>query len=330
MLQNNETFRGGSWIERKCPVCSSAERRLLFHDRNRREGYPVETSYVSCQICGMRYLNPVPSPDEWLRHYSDLYQCKEPLQNNTWVEFIDKAISGWQTLWSLEMNLHQAPYELPKQQRLLDIGCGSGQKLRKYEKCEGDIYGIDVSSEAVGKARAASKGNYLIGKFEDADYPSSYFDVIRFDNVLEHVYEPRVFLGKVYQLLRPGGTAYGYVPNGISPTMRLMGRYSISSWMPFHLNLFVPSALKTLAQDVGFTAKVVSLSNPGWVVLSVLQWLNRKQPHFDIKTTSWASRGTAVVTAPLWWLLSRIWQGEELALIASKPINAIRDCSSPR
>ena len=44
-------------------------RRLLFRDRNRREGYDIDTDLVECTACGMRYLDPIPQASDWMGQY---------------------------------------------------------------------------------------------------------------------------------------------------------------------------------------------------------------------------------------------------------------------
>lgn len=310
-----------SWIHRPCPLCGSNERDLLFRDRNRREGYPVETDLVACTACGMRYLSPVPVSEQWLDEYSNLYKPARGPRGlpSLVVRRLDTALFIWTDLWSHHTGWHEAPFGPGGGRRILDIGCGSGVKLKTFERREFEVYGIDVAPEAIADARRLIGGTFYVGAIETTELPDAFFDFIRFDNVLEHIYQPRPFLEKVYRLLKPGGGAYGYVPNGLSPTMQLMGKYSISSWVPFHINLFTPSCLRALATGVGFNAEVRGISYPHWVMQSVRQWRNRDRPNFDETVMDWVDRFVRAGAAPLWWLFNKVWQGEELMLIAHKP-----------
>jgi SAM-dependent methyltransferase len=217
------------------------------------------------------------------------------------------------------MRWHEVPFGPGEGRRILDIGCGSGAKLKTFERRGFEVFGIDVTPEAIADARRLVKGTFYAGAIETTELPDGFFDFIRFDNVLEHIYEPSPFLGKVYRLLKPGGTAYGYVPNGLSPTLQLMGKYSISSWVPLHINLFTPNCLRSLAAQVGFKADVVALSYCHWVMQSVRQWRFRNQPKYDETEFGWIDRFMRASAAPLWWLFSKVWQGEELVLMAYKP-----------
>lgn len=308
------------WTYRKCPVCDEYDARLLFRDRNRREGYAVETDLVVCTACGMRYLTPVPVSEQWSKEYSHLYQTvRRPRGRPALiVRGVDTVLFRWAGLWSRDMRGHEAPWGPGEGRRILDIGCGSGAKLKTFKQRGFGVYGIDLVPEAIAEAQRLVDGTFYVGAIETTELPDGFFDFIRFDNVLEHIYQPRLFLEKVYRLLRPGGTAYGYVPNGLSPTLQLMGKYSISSWVPFHINLFTPSCLRALAAGVGFKAEVAGLSYCHWVMLSVRQWRFCSQPNYDETEFDWLDRFVLAGAAPLWWLFAKKWQGEELMLIAHK------------
>jgi len=315
----NEASESLRWIHRACPVCNGKRSHFIFRDRNRRNGYPVETNLVECKICGMRYLDPIPAPENWLdTHDEIIIQNKERRRTGFLIRCIDHMIYLWTMFWSPHLRLHHEPQGSGRGKRLLDIGCGRGDKLTDFQKREFEVYGIDVSQSAINYARQHVEGHFQIGTFEQAEYEPNFFDVIRFDNVLEHIYEPKVFLTKVLILLKPDGFAYGFVPNGIGPTMRWMKQYSINSWVPFHINLFTERSLKRLANEVGFDAEVKHIANPGWVALSARQFMNRKKKMFT-EEKGWDTRFLMLCIAPFWWLLRILWQGEELALIARKP-----------
>ena len=62
---------------------------------------------------------------------------------------------------------------LKKDDKLLDVGCGSGAYLDLFE-C--DVTGVDLSEELIGRY----KGHHqvLLGKAEELDFADAYFDVV--------------------------------------------------------------------------------------------------------------------------------------------------------
>jgi len=314
---------GLNWDFRNCPVCDANTARTLFHDRNRREGYEVETDLVECSVCGMRYLNPVPKANDWMDKYEVGHKAPNASLKGKSVpgHFIAYILDQWRDrLWARDMRFHYAPLGSGDGKRILDIGCGKGDKLKEFSRRGFQACGVDVSETAISEARQKVAGDFKVGSFESADYPAEYFDVIRFDNVLEHIYDPRAFLQKVFILLRPGGEAYGYVPNGDSPSIRWMGKFSVNSWVPFHLNLFTRETLLRVANEAGFNARVIPIENPNWAALSVYQWMNRKQKQFDFNNGFWMIKVMGALVAPILWALKRIGTGEEIYMKAIRPI----------
>jgi ubiquinone/menaquinone biosynthesis C-methylase UbiE len=268
----------------------------------------------------MRYLNPVPASENWLGEYNTLYDTHSMQHHISqgFMRYVDALLFRWGHIWSRNHSLHAEPGGPGQGRKILDIGCSSGDKLDTYVRREFEVYGIDITGSAIADARRHVKGTFLVGTIEEAQLPEAFFDFVRFDNVLEHIYDPRAFLKKVYALLKPGGTAFGYVPNGISPTMQILGKYSISSWVPFHLNLFTPICLKILAREAGFSSSVRGIADPHMVMQSVRQWRHRDRQNYNETAMDWIDRVVRAGAAPLSWLLNKVWQGEELILIARK------------
>lgn len=202
------------WLHRDCPVCGGKDARLVFRDRNRREGYDIETDLVECAACAIsiQFHKQVTG---WgnTRSGTNRFVIGEAAR-------VLAAIWHMHLIWGRDMRFHLLPHGSGEGKKILDIGCGSGGKLIYFHKRGFQVFGIDVSRTAIAEARGKVDGDFRVGAFESADYPPDFFDVIRFDNVLEHIYDPKAFLQKVFRILRAGGAAYGYVPNGVSPTLR--------------------------------------------------------------------------------------------------------------
>jgi ssDNA-specific exonuclease RecJ len=60
-------------MKRICPVCKNTEYKLIFHDKNRREGLDIEGDFVKCSHCGMKYLTNIPAFDDFKDNYTEIY-----------------------------------------------------------------------------------------------------------------------------------------------------------------------------------------------------------------------------------------------------------------
>lgn len=152
--------------------------------------------------------------------------------------------------------------------RILDIGCGDGKfsLLLKQRAQAQEVYGVDISKEAVELAKAIG-----VKAFEaDIDqrplpFEANSFDAIFCGEVVEHLIDPDHLLDEIHRTLKPGGIAIITTPNlaagynrvallfGFQPFQADAGyRHYVGKMMKFgnsgggHLRLFTYRALKEL------------------------------------------------------------------------------------
>jgi ubiquinone/menaquinone biosynthesis C-methylase UbiE len=106
---------------------------------------------------------------------------------------------------------------LPREGRLLEIGCGGGRMLRAVEqvRAELSLCGIDVSRSALRRAAERSPAiEFRLVQDPQAALPAgdAEFDAVLILDVLEHVADPPRLLAEVARVLRPGGILHLHVP----------------------------------------------------------------------------------------------------------------------
>jgi 2-polyprenyl-3-methyl-5-hydroxy-6-metoxy-1,4-benzoquinol methylase len=141
---------------------------------------------------------------------------------------------------------------------VLDVGCSSGAFLHQLKKRHPDdyqIWGTDVSKAPLHHASKMGvpiiKDDFLAHSFEQS------FDAVTFWAVMEHLFEPQLFLKKAESLLKPGGFCFILVPNVKSLAIKLIGaryRYIFAE----HLNYFTP---ETLRKFVGGEFNIVDIKS---------------------------------------------------------------------
>lgn len=89
---------------------------------------------------------------------------------------------------------------------LLDVGCGS-KPYRSLFKVDAYI-GLDIDSET-SRQRGVADQLYDGNAFP---FPDAAFDSVLCNQVLEHVFNPDVFLGEIARVLKPGGKLLLTVP----------------------------------------------------------------------------------------------------------------------
>jgi len=93
---------------------------------------------------------------------------------------------------------------IPGENRLLDVGCGSGQFLRLARERGWDVVGTEIAEAAAQAARAAELPVRL-GSLTTATLPESSFNVVTFWNVLDFIPNPVAEIRAAQRILAPGG-----------------------------------------------------------------------------------------------------------------------------
>lgn len=160
-------------------------------------------------------------------------------------------------------------------ERVLEVGAGEGAFLERLRRASVRAVGLELNEEAA--RRGASRGLDLrpvpLEQFAE-DGPG--FDVVCSFQVLEHVAEPRQFLGRCLGLLRPGGRLILSTPNQDSPLLRQMPS-GLLNMPPHHQSRWGRRAYSYAADMLGarllrVSAEPLALYHAG---MAAHGWLNR-------------------------------------------------------
>ena len=133
----------------------------------------------------------------------------------------------------------------------MDVGCGIGYFLEIAKQRGWEVYGSELTDEAVRICR--EKGiNMHHGKLDSQLYPPGSFDVVTSFEVLEHINNPKQEVRNFHTLLRNGGIIYLTTPNFNSLSRFLLKeRWNVLSY-PEHLCYYTPRTIQRLFNDNGF------------------------------------------------------------------------------
>lgn len=97
--------------------------------------------------------------------------------------------------------------------RVLDVGCGRGEVVRRCIQLGAQAYGVDYAPTALQIARNVGRnagndvGNFYLANARYLPFPSRSFDRVLMFDLVEHLHpwELRQALAEVYRVLRPDG-----------------------------------------------------------------------------------------------------------------------------
>ncbi|MDB6019868.1 MAG: Methyltransferase type 12 [Pedosphaera sp.] len=258
-----------------CPACYSTQVRFLCRARDRLyECSPQEFEYSVCRDCRTLFQSLRPIEAEIGLFYPPAYgpyQGSDEITNNTapftgWQKFSNRFQTRSQPLltrtnrfldrcWPDALppalaNLYQPPHP---QARLLDFGCGSDRFLNEARGRGWKTLGLDFSLQAVTGVQRSGHEAYLISPAVWDEIPEASLDLVRMNHVLEHLYDPRETLAKLYEKMKPGARLHLAVPNPESLSRKLFRSCWFSLDCPRHIILHSPDALPELLRSAGFT-----------------------------------------------------------------------------
>jgi SAM-dependent methyltransferase len=152
-------------------------------------------------------------------------------------------------------------------ERLLDVGCGSGENLGLFRRKGCDVTGIDPSPFLIDQAgqRLRSRAELRIGPAEDLPFSDNEFDIVTLIHALEFTDDPGLAVAEAIRVCR------GRVFIGV------MNRYSLSGAQGRLTNLFPPPAGgKTRFFHIASLSAMIRKQLPGvriqWGSVIFLPW----------------------------------------------------------
>jgi len=152
-----------------------------------------------------------------------------------------------------------AMLESLKPKRVFDLGCGNGSTAAHLAQTY-EVVGVDASQTGVEHARAAFPNiRFDVASAYD-DLAASYgqFDAVVSLEVVEHLYDPRLYARNMFNLVRPGGgivvsTPYhGYLKNIALAVSGKLDKHFTALWDGGHIKFFSIDTLSRLLTEAGF------------------------------------------------------------------------------
>jgi 2-polyprenyl-6-hydroxyphenyl methylase / 3-demethylubiquinone-9 3-methyltransferase len=117
-----------------------------------------------------------------------------------------RAESKTKSAWIL--NKIKTHFELSKNTKVLDVGCGAGFLSNELAKHNLDVTGVDLSPESIkvaGLYDQTKSVRYLAADAYHLPFADQSFDVLTAMDFLEHVEDPAGVIKEFSRVLKPGG-----------------------------------------------------------------------------------------------------------------------------
>ncbi len=154
---------------------------------------------------------------------------------------------------------------------ILDVGCGSGNISEKLILRGCKVYGIEISEDAVQKARGKMT-DVIVGDIEGIEHlpwREKFFDIIILADVLEHLKNPLKVLLKLKSYLKDDGIFLISMPNIAFWRIRLallVGKFNYSQnggiMDETHLRFFTFDTARQLINRAGLKIKEIDIPLP--------------------------------------------------------------------
>lgn len=240
-----------------CILCGSNGSRILFKKKDKFGITDDEFCVVECLECGLLFVNPRPSEEEIGKFYPNTYSWKETFDTNSYFTRLIRHLEKNYRYHLLKDEVLKVIKNTGiKVGKVLDVGCGTGDRLDVFRSYGFDTYGVEIS-DAADYAKEYMKLNVLKGGLFAANFPDCFFDIITLYNVLEHTHNPLRVCQEINRILKDDGFLIIQIPNKDSIQCHIfMKRWSAFD-VPRDLYYFNISTMNTLFQKTGFKIRKI-------------------------------------------------------------------------
>ncbi len=236
-----------------CPICDYPPNpRLIFQGFNR-------VRFWQCPQCDVMYASPRFTEGSLLAIYENEAFIAASFYED-WSYEKWKAENKDRSYIVQDLKVQLVRRFLSEDDRILDVGCGTGLFCLEASKQGFNVEGIDPSSMLVELGSRLFKVSLYHGQLEGFDPGYKYKGIVLWA-VLEHVYNLKDLIKRCGHLLDAGGYLFIDVPNHRGPSNQfktLLCRLGIKKadfkhfGFPWHIYSFNKRSLSLLMRACGF------------------------------------------------------------------------------
>jgi SAM-dependent methyltransferase len=250
---------------RLCVICGSID-VIQYGRASRLLGLKEPFRVLRCAACGLSWLNPFPTQNE----YQKLYEDSSYFVKSDEFESYDVTVS--RRLHHFMCRISRIKALLPGERLyLLDVGSATGAFVAKCRDNGINAIGLDISPYAVEKAIENYGPGFYQGELLDIppQLQNLKFNVVHLNHTFEHFLDPVSNLTKIRDLLQDHGVLIIEVPyqfdNIIEKLRTITRREKPVQFEPFSLHhpfFYTPKSLCRLVKQYGFRVDSLRTYDP--------------------------------------------------------------------
>ncbi len=219
---------------------------------------------VECICCGVRRVSSIDSDSYSGRYESGSYHAEDRTNDTGHPAHTERIKHDYRVakirLAKLERVASSGPVRWGK---LLDVGCSNGAFVMAALDEHYDAYGCDLSINAV--AETIDNKRIREGGIENCGWQRRSFDVVTFNDVLEHIPDPISALKTARGILKRSGILVVDIPDMGCKDALEQGKDFKHVKPHEHLWYFTAAQLRELLESSGFTVVKMEAPIPGKV-----------------------------------------------------------------
>jgi 2-polyprenyl-3-methyl-5-hydroxy-6-metoxy-1,4-benzoquinol methylase len=270
----------------RCYLCGKVGHLVHVNLEDKLFGAPGTWNLKECsdKACRLLWMDPMPMLEDLPKAYANYfthgtapektgYRRLRNLYRKVKKAYLASAFGydsesvNWSARWlsklllffpERRLGIENEVMFLPAQPgaKLLDVGCGAGERLEQMRGLGWTVSGLDFDEKAVGVAKARGL-DVSCGTIPGIWFPPETFDVVTMNHVIEHVPDPIELLKECYRILKPGGKVVLTTPNSSSWGHKFFREHWRGLEPPRHLHIFGPSSIEQILKRAGFDAVIV-------------------------------------------------------------------------
>lgn len=224
-----------------------------------------------CNACSFCFTCDTPSEKEIDRYYL----------SEDYISHSDKRLSLTDRLYHLARSCmlgrkHRLVTAVTRKKTgtLLDAGSGTGYFASYMQQRGWKVTGIELSEQARNYS-ASRFGITAVAPAALMNMPARSADCITFWHVIEHLYDPAMWMREAGRILKDDGKCLIALPNLASADAKWFGRRWAALDVPRHLWHFTPATMTRFVSDNGFTCNKIRSLPLDVFYISVLSYRNR-------------------------------------------------------